>query len=71
VIHACSGCNIFYIKKQLKVTASLIEEMPGKNTFITDSTYFTGKTVLISGNKDDHVSEVISSSDGRMLLNCA
>jgi hypothetical protein len=44
--HAYLSYNIFAIGKQLMVTASVIKQMPRKNTSVTDATHCINEVII-------------------------
>lgn len=62
MIHLYLGYNIVVIHKQIMGIASLVKEMSGKSTSVTDSTHFINQAVLCSGSDDaGHISEEVLS----------
>jgi hypothetical protein len=56
------GYNTVAIRKQLMGISSVVKEMPGKSTSVTDSTHFVNKAVLWTGSNDmDYISEDVLS----------
>jgi hypothetical protein len=70
VIPAYLWYNIIAIQKQLMVIGSLITEISGECTSVTDSIRCSNKAVLCFGSNDvDHIrEEVVNSLDGRIKM---